>query len=234
MPLKKNQRQGRSLLWTTVPAERMPLKKNQRQGVYIGAVVASLWLVAVLGGMSLLNRKANTPGHPANPPLQWPAESNLPRDDKNPTLLLFAHPRCPCTRATLGELEVLLARFPDRVNAHLVFIKPHNTSAQWLDTPLWRDAATVPGLSVHSDEGAVESHLFRSVTSGQVIAYDQDGLLVFHGGITAARGHSGDNSGRTTLEQILAGELKGGSNHTVFGCPLFDADCEEGGSLCKN
>ena len=47
------------------------------------------------------------------------------------------------------------------------------------------------------------------------------GSLVFSGGITAARGHEGDNHGRSAIEDHL---LHGGARvaHTpVFGCDLF-------------
>jgi hypothetical protein len=56
--------------------------------------------------------------------------------------------------------------------------------------------------------------------------------LLFSGGITAARGHAGDNAGRSELVSLLNGGPvapaatlnRGGSARdatSVFGCPLF-------------
>ena len=40
---------------------------------------------------------------------RWPPSSQIPLDQTSPTLLLFLHPRCPCSRSSLAELERLLA-----------------------------------------------------------------------------------------------------------------------------
>jgi hypothetical protein len=58
--------------------------------------------------------------------------------------------------------------------------------------------------------------------------YGPGGDLLFSGGITAARGHSGDNCGRSTIISLLTEEtanapVRAGPAQTfVFGCPLFD------------
>ena len=46
----------------------------------------------------------------------------------------------------------------------------------------------------------------RSKTSGQVVVYDAKGALLFSGGITAARGHMGDNAGRDRITALLRGD----------------------------
>ena len=37
----------------------------------------------------------------------WPADTSLMIAPNRPTLLFFVHPKCPCTRASLAELERL-------------------------------------------------------------------------------------------------------------------------------
>ena len=55
----------------------------------------------------------------------------------------MAHPHCPCTRATLGELAVLMARVQKRVNAVVVFVVPNGVPEKWEETDLWRNAAQI-------------------------------------------------------------------------------------------
>ena len=58
-------------------------------------------------------------------------------------------------------------------------------------------AAEIPGVEVVSDEDDAQSAAFGAAVSGQTLLYDREGRLIFSGGITAARGHAGDNAGRS-------------------------------------
>jgi hypothetical protein len=149
---------------------------------------------------------------------------------------MFVHPHCPCTRASLGELERVLARYPNRLAAHIVFFKPAAAAGEWLDTVLWRKAAGVPGLVLHADEAGFEARLFRSEISGQVVLYNAEGGRAFYGGITISRGHSGDNPGRLALQSAVEGKgsrTPGALKNPVFGCPLFNPDDEKGDAACN-
>ncbi len=152
-------------------------------------VIASLlWLVVVAGGTLGMMRYANTPGTNGEAPRIWPAESQIPVENGHPTLVMFAHPRCPCTRASIGELEVLLAQFHGQVNAHVVFLKPTGTETNWEKSDLWRTASSIPGVTVSTDDGGIEARRFHSETSGQTLLYDKSGVLKFQGGITLELG----------------------------------------------
>ena len=75
-------------------------------------VVALLfaWAAVVSGGFAVLMRYKSTPGEAHRPPAQWPRESRLQRaSGQRATLVLFAHPECPCTRASVTELARLVA-----------------------------------------------------------------------------------------------------------------------------
>jgi hypothetical protein len=140
-----------------------------------------------------------------------------------PTLLVFAHPACPCTRATLAELERLLATCCDQFDAHVLFIAPEGTDSSWRDTDLVRTARRIPSVTVHVDAGRRETDLFRERTSGACLVYDTSGRLLFNGGLTAARGHEGDNPGTAAIKALMA--RKGEQPPVpVFGCPLFECD----------
>jgi len=74
------------------------------------------------------------------------------------------------------------------------------------------------------DRDGVEAKRFHGYTSGQTLVYDANGRLLYNGGLTAARGHEGDNAGRRAVIALLNGEARGPLVHNVFGCLLFSAD----------
>lgn len=182
--------------------------------------------------MVLLATYSNTPGSTTVAPAQWPAESRIAKDPDRPTLVLLAHPHCPCTRSTLGELEILMAKNQGRLSAHVVFIRPPEFGEDWARTDLWHTASAIPGVTVSVDEGGLEARGFHAETSGQTLLYDRDGRLLFEGGITASRGHSGDNAGRSAVTAMLHHEAPAGGKTPVFGCGLFAPDCLAGEMKC--
>jgi hypothetical protein len=199
-------------------------------GMGIALVV---WMAAVSGGTVLLARYSNSPGGSGDAPVSWPKETTIPFDSSQPTLVMFAHPHCPCTRASLGELDRLLLEVSRRCSARVVFLKPAGTARDWEKTDLWRQASSIPGVTVCPDDKGVEARRFHAETSGQTLLYGPDGNLKFQGGITLARGHAGDNAGRTALTELL---LEGHSKQfktAVFGCGLFEAQCQSTNVLCK-
>lgn len=78
------------------------------------------------------------------------------------------------------------------VNANAVFVKPAGFGESWEQTDLWRSATDIPGVYSTVDENGVEARRFGSATSGQVALYSGEGQLLFSGGITGSRGHSGE------------------------------------------
>src|SRR4029453_8771873 len=72
-----------------------------------------LWAAGVSAGFGVLLRYKATPGEAGTPPARWPSESRLPRaSGQDATLVLFAHPHCPCTHASMTELQRLAADAP--------------------------------------------------------------------------------------------------------------------------
>jgi hypothetical protein len=180
-----------------------------------------VWLASVGTGLAWLMAYDNTPGAPADAPASWPAGSALSRDASGPTLVMLAHPRCDCTRASIGELEELLARTGRRPRTFVVFIRPGGVGAAWENTGTLTRATKIAGVTVIRDDHGAEAERFGVSTSGQTMLYDRDGRLVYSGGITAARGKSGENAGRATLTELLAGGRPSRATAQVFGCSLF-------------
>lgn len=150
-------------------------------------------------------------------PQMWPSSSSIPRAADGPTVVLFAHPRCPCTEATLSELERALAAAPG-VRLEIRLALPAGLDIAWTQTDIWRQAERLPGAHVAADIGGREAALFDARTSGLVLAHAADGSLSFAGGVTGVRGHEGDNAGRERLVAALQGESSLLAD--VFGCAL--------------
>jgi hypothetical protein len=182
---------------------------------------AALWLGAAVTGLWVLWTYENTPGPPATAPGRWPAETRIARSLEQPTLVLLAHPRCSCTRASLGELAEVLGRTKTVPKTYVVFLKPSGFSDGWEHTDLWRTASSLPNVTLVRDDDGREARHFGAVTSGQAFLYDAAGGLVFSGGITGARGHAGDNAGRAALIALLDRKEPSRRSTSVFGCSLF-------------
>jgi hypothetical protein len=169
----------------------------------------------------ILRGYESTPGVAAAAPDRWPAASRVEPAADRATLVMTAHPHCPCTRASIGELARLMTEARGRVTAYVLFVRPRGFSDGWERTGLWASAAAIPGVTPVLDDEGVESGRFSAATSGQTVVYDAAGGLLFSGGITRARGHAGDNAGRAAVVSLLnAGEAEL-SGAPVFGCPLF-------------
>lgn len=186
-------------------------------------VVASLGVVlaVVVAAMAWLWRHETTPGDQAAAPARWPAGSSIARAAERPTLVMFAHPRCPCTRASLGELRAALASAGD-VAAYVLFAVPAGASGEWVRNDRWASAASIPGVRVLPDPDGREAARFGARTSGHVVLYTAAGELAYRGGVTGARGHAGDNANRDRLVAQLRRAAAGRAAGDVYGCALAD------------
>jgi hypothetical protein len=182
--------------------------------------VLALWFVAIGAGYKLLLRYAQTPGAQLTPPAQWPGGASIKHPGDRYTLVLFAHPECACTHATLGELARIIARYPNRVEVVVFVDLPKGTEKEWRAASLWDEARRLPARVLADPDGQA-ARLFGARTSGQTILFDPAGAMRFHGGITESRGHEGDNNGSDAVLAILAGEQPALAVTPVFGCALF-------------
>lgn len=185
-------------------------------------VVATLvWIPAVGAGVRALLNYSNTSGQLATPPLVWPHGTGVHRESERARLVVFAHPYCPCSRATIGELALIMARNQGKVDAYVFFYAPRTQDVDWAKTDLWQSAAAIPGVKAIEDDDGVATRRFGASTSGQTLLYDRSGRLLFNGGITASRGHSGDNDGRDSITALLEGGTAHRNTTPVFGCSLL-------------
>ena len=190
---------------------------------WILAPLTGAWLAAVAAGMGILIRYSAISGDVGMPPPSWPSETSIARTARRPILILMAHPRCPCTRATMEELARLMRRMSGRIEARVVFYAPAGVAEDWWKSDIWTSAAAIPGVTAILDTDAVEARRFHVETSGHALLYDASGRLLFSGGITMARGHAGDNAGEDWVEAVMRGDPSIAKTTSVFGCRLRSA-----------
>jgi len=204
----------------------MRFKKNRLILTAAGAV----WLSMIGAGIGALWTYESTPDvAAAAAPDRWPAASRIKPADGRATLVMSAHPHCPCTRASIGELARLMTQAQGRVTAYVLFVKPQGFPDGWEQTDLWASAAAIPGVTPVRDDEGVEAGRFHAAASGRTALYDAAGSLLFSGGITGARGHAGDNAGRAAIVSLLTEGEAERRETPVFGCPLFArTECPSG------
>jgi hypothetical protein len=188
-------------------------------------VICALWLLAASGGTWALLKYESTATPAGNTPSLWPAESHIARETGRSTLLMFVHPHCPCSRASMEELNRLMVRCRDSVSTHVLFVRPKGATDEWTDTALRKNAESIPSVHVAIDAEGEEALRFGAESSGYVILYDPQGKLLFSGGITASRGHAGQNAGETTVINLANGQAASLKHTEVYGCSLL-GPCE--------
>jgi hypothetical protein len=155
-------------------------------------------------------------------PLFWPSSSALKPPVGRPQLLVFVHPFCSCTNATIAELGKLSVRRVPSATApeiNILFMRPAHS--EWpRENALWREAKKLPGARVIWDEGGREAAKFGARTSGFVALYNGQGRLVFRGGVTGSRGHQGENYGLDQLIASINSQKVANKSSLVFGCAL--------------
>jgi len=213
---------------TEAPASPRATARAERRR-WLWLLVATVWFGSAAAGLWVLWSYENQPGVAAHALPQWPAGSGLAHDTDGPTLVMLVHPHCTCSRASLTELAEILARTTTRPKTYVLFLKPRDFADGWEKTDTWRAAAALPGATVVRDDEGARAERFGAVTSGQTFLYDAGGQLMFSGGITGSRGHTGDNAGRSSVLALLNQAPSGGSATaprdatSVFGCSLFSA-----------
>ncbi len=195
-------------------------------------VVVAAWSLVLAGAMTALAAYGAAPGEQRPAPRRWPAalDAALAPPPGRLRLVLAAHPRCPCTRASLRELERLVSHRPGALEATVLFFQPEGAGSAWRETALWRLAEELHHVTPVADlEGGLAATV-GALTSGHAVVYDARGTLRFQGGLTGARGHEGDNAGTAAVRALIgeaataAASAEALHGNPVFGCDLSDPE----------
>jgi hypothetical protein len=190
--------------------------------IAITCLVLAAWLGLVATGFVFWERYESTPGKIER------AEDTAHLSRGMWELVLFVHPHCPCTRASLQELAELAHRAGPNVAIRVVFVRPSNVPEGWERSDLWDAAAAIPGVQVSCDPEGSEARRAGAATSGHLVVYDPSGRIAFNGGITRGRGQTGESSARREILDLLTGGRPNIGQTPVYGCELFALDkCDD-------
>lgn len=186
-------------------------------------MMLAVWVGAIMFGMVRLGKYERTPALVRSIAKDWPLSSRLPTPSNGYTLVMAAHPACPCTRAGLHALARIMASTPHPQATYVLFYRPRTLPAGWKQTDLHAYAATIPGVALIEDEEGREAARFHLTVSGQTLLFDAMGRLRYSGGITSGRGVEGDSSGLEAIRDLVQGRETQRTQAPVFGCSLLSS-----------
>jgi hypothetical protein len=188
----------------------------------LAILLVTIWAISIGIGMVWMTDYSTKPGKRSLAPAELPLEFREQKLREVPKLLVFLHPECPCSRATVAELEKLVYKNFGRFEVRVLFYQPED-HPEWAQNDMWQRASQIPGAKL-ATLSETELGRFGALTSGQALLYDAENRLVFSGGITPARGHEGDSPGSELIRKYLNGEKNEYSEAPVFGCILTNGE----------
>lgn len=177
-----------------------------------------IWFIAVASSFHFLMKYSAAEGRTGVINKDWPESTQL--KFKNPyELVVFIHPGCSCSKASLVELSRLVSQ-ESEIASQIVFMKTAKLSSLLEGNDLLAQARRIPRATIIFDEDGKEAKIFGALTSGHTFLYHEERGLLFSGGITAARGHEGKSVGQESIQHLL--KNKPARNiASVFGCDIF-------------
>jgi hypothetical protein len=213
-----------------VPPDSIPHSFRSRALRARFPVLIGLWALLVAAGWAGLHAYQAKPGPSDAAVAMWPDAAPFARAAGRPTLVLVAHPDCPCTLATIDELARLAGPLAGKVDLHVLFYADPAFDAAWRRGAAWSRAGALPGATLHEDPLGRFARVLGTQTSGHILVFAADGQRLFSGGITASRGERGDSAGADAiLRRLTTGETTR-TTSSVFGCLLWGDDDATGAS----
>lgn len=203
------------------PDRSLPRAGARRSAIVLTTIVC-LWLSLVVTGFVILVGYSYVAGATASPSVSA-ASATASSGDGRHTLVVLAHPKCPCTRATMSELDRLMAIVHRDVNVRVLLYLPEDAPESWARGAIRDAALRLPNASVELDRSGDMARAFGATTSGHVALISPSGEVCFSGGLTAARGHEGASLGRRAIVTWIQ-RGQGEAKAPVFGCALYAPD----------
>jgi hypothetical protein len=187
---------------------------------FILLLLGSFWLSAI-AAFAYLATYDLTPGNKGVEPSVWPAASGIVPARNKCNAVVFLHPRCFCSLATANELAKIMSREENRLKVHVI-VRP-TRRAEEASASSSTSSATTPAHDAQLSIQDSNSRLIKTIDSlpGHVLLFGANGNLIFAGGITASRGHEGDNLGADAMLKAMCESRRSTVSTTpVFGCSL--------------
>ena len=189
------------------------------QITFLSLFVLAVWVGLIVGCYAWLLRYSFAAGAVGSVPQTIPAGFASPNAPSRPQLFLALHPHCPCSRATLKELDKIQAKTANASEITVLMYAPSQEPDTWREGALLQECQRRNYRICPDPDGKLAASL-GTPTSGTVLLYDARGKLRYQGGITASRGHEGDNPGAGAVIEILSGRSNRHNALPVFGCPI--------------
>jgi hypothetical protein len=171
----------------------------------------------------LLEKYKATPGEQAASSKSWPADCAIQPVRGSYNFVLALNSRCPCSRATVSELAQILHGQVSNVILHVLVYRPSSFPEGWEDSSLLEEVEAIPAARLTIDTDAREAERFGIFTSGTLVLFGPRGDRLFQGGITPARGHTGETAAHDAIRARLLGVTSDLYVAPVFGCPLQES-----------
>src|SRR5690349_5971168 len=93
--------------------------KSHRNGIILAL---TFWMVGVACGVAYLFKYEFTSPARVDANNHWPTGTHCRLAANKPTLVMFVHPRCPCSRASMNELATLMSHVQESVSSEVLFV----------------------------------------------------------------------------------------------------------------
>ncbi len=157
------------------------------------------------------------------PPPPFIADASTNGSAKESTVILFYHPHCPCTKATVNNFKTISENIEARVHLLALAYRPKDSNETWIETEITKQLREL-GFEIATDTDGTFCRQFDVYTSGHILVYESNERLVFNGGITTSRGHEGSNYALADFLKSIDGSRDANSVWPVFGCPIIPVE----------
>src|SRR4051794_21997027 len=101
------------------------------------------WAGVLGAGLYYLNSYEARAGAAAGVSARWPAEGPALASE-GVTIVVFLHPECPCSRATVASLDQIMAHGGGHVRAYVVGVMEEGAPSDWEKSGLLKRAGEIP------------------------------------------------------------------------------------------
>ena len=191
--------------------------------------VLFFWIVTSLYGIYFSINYSSTPGESSKWSEPWPEQSQLKFEPDKFNFVVFLHPECDCSKATLNQIEEIVKDAgSEKIHYLAVFLLPEKMRIAWGESDLLKRTRGIKNLQIYIDDQK-EFQRFGVKTSGQTLIFGPSKDLLFSGGLTVARGHIGVSMGQDFVLSLFKGRdlAKNKIDKKINLTPVFGCQTEE-------
>ncbi|MDA8792481.1 hypothetical protein N9N67_04500 [Bacteriovoracaceae bacterium] len=195
----------------------MQIKVNK--SVTTQFIFICIWSIGIISGLVITYEYSLGSGEKSQLKSSWPNESSLKFNPGKYNLVMFLHPECTCSKASLFHFKEILSEIKhDNLDSKIIFTMPKEKEKEWINSALVKEVKEAGSIQLIFDQSSEEFKRFDAKTSGQAFLFSPSKDLLFNGGITDSRGHIGYNQGEDFIINTLNKRGLASKDVDVFGC----------------